>query len=76
MGALYSAVTAVKLVLLLYGSQATAVNDGDLRLVGGTGKNDGLVEIYHEGQWGSICADPWTFHQVSIIRYLFDVLLL
>ncbi|XP_072041245.1 scavenger receptor cysteine-rich domain superfamily protein-like [Amphiura filiformis] len=36
--------------------------DGDIRLVGGTSDthSDGRLEIFHNGQWGSVCNDGWS----------------
>ena len=33
--------------------------DGDIRLIGGDGDNDGRVEICYHGYWGLVCADHW-----------------
>ena len=37
-----------------------ALSDGDIRLVDRTpALNEGLVEMYHDGQWGAVCASNW-----------------
>ena len=33
--------------------------DGEVRLYG-SGTNDGILEIYHNNQWGSVCDDGWS----------------
>ena len=39
-------------------------HDGNIRLVGGSGPHEGLVEIYLLGVWGRVCTS--LFHQLSI----------
>ena len=39
-------------------------HDGNIRLVGGSGPHEGLVEIYLLGMWGRVCTS--LFHQLRI----------
>ena len=33
--------------------------EGDIRLADGKQAHEGRVEIYHDGEWGSVCNDIW-----------------
>ena len=38
-----------------------------VRLVAGRSSLEGVVEVYHDGVWGTICADGWTDSNANVI---------
>ncbi|KAJ8312357.1 hypothetical protein KUTeg_009730 [Tegillarca granosa] len=39
----------------------------NVRLVNGTASNKGRVEIFHNGQWGTICDDSWNNNDAHVV---------
>ena len=45
----------------------SAQQNGDVRLADGPSSNEGRVEIYYDGQWGTLCDDSWNYRDANVV---------
>ena len=42
-------------------------DEGAIKLVGGRNASEGRVDIYLQGQWGTVCGDHWDIRHATVV---------
>ena len=46
--------------------ESSCINNA-VQLVGGSSPNEGIVEICHNGGWGTVCFDDWDTDDARVV---------
>ena len=50
----------------------TAPPTNQIRLTGGSNPNEGRVEVFHDGVWGTVCMNGWDLEDAEVSCLLFE----
>lgn len=48
------------------GVRCQAARTGELRILGGRNTSSGRLEVFNDGQWGTVCQDRWSLNDARV----------
>ena len=60
-------ITCLIIVIILTTEYRSCIILISVRLVDGSSYNEGRVEVYYSGRWGTVCNDGWTDKYASLV---------